>query len=410
MSQLNLPNHSVNLEKIRKAQQDISNLAIHTPQLFSSYFSELTGSKIYFKLENLQRTGAFKIRGAVNKLSSLGTIRSNGVVTGSAGNHGQALALAANHFQVPCEIFVPKGASLSKISAARHYKATVREGGDNVESAVALAKEHARITGMTFCHPFDDIEVIAGQGTVGIEILEDLPSVNQIIVPLGGGGLISGIAIAAKNLNPRIKIIGVQISSCAPYIHGQMPEGPVPTLADGIAVKQPGLITEPLVREWVDQIVEVTEDEVADSMMSLLDRAKLTTEGGGAVGLAAILANKIPVKPNSETVVVLSGGNIDIGLIPNLVRRHETAEGRRLIVLVKLPDRPGSFAGLLALCAQTGANLIEVQHIRDGITLHPRETGIQISLEVRGREHSDEIINLAATAGYELHEQTHLLN
>jgi len=346
----------------------------------------------------------------MSKIARLGESAQRGVVTGSAGNHAQGLALAAKHFGVACDIYVPRGASLSKIAATKHHGAAVLEGGDNVDTAIAAAKQRAADTGMTFCHPFDDIEVIAGQGTVGIEILEDLPSVNQIIVPLGGGGLISGIAIAAKSLNPRIKIIGVQISSCAPYIHGQMPEGPVPTLADGIAVKKPGLITEPLVRQWVDQIVEVTEDEVADSMMSLLERAKLTTEGGGAVGLAAILANKFPVKPNSETVVVLSGGNIDIGLIPNLVRRHETAEGRRLIVLVKLPDRPGSFAGLLALCAQTGANLIEVQHIRDGITLQPRETGIQISLEVRGREHSDEIINLAATAGYELHEQTHLLN
>lgn len=263
---------------------------------------------------------------------------------------------------------------------------------------------------MTFCHPFDDAEIVAGQGTIGPEIVEDQPDVTQIVVPLGGGGLISGIAIAAKSLNPSIRVVGVQISSCAPYIHRLMPEGPVPTLTDGIAVKKPELITEPLVRKWVDEIVEVSEDDVADAMMLVLERSKLTTEGGGAVGIAALLAKKIGLMPETNTVVVLSGGNVDIGLIPNLVRRHETAEGRRLIVLVKLPDRPGSFAGLLSLCVDTGANLIEVQHIRNGISLHPRETGIQISLEVRGRDHSNEIIRLAAIAGYELLEQTHLLN
>jgi threonine dehydratase len=400
----------VSLESIQNAQGIITQLAVRTPQIHSAYFSELFASKIILKAENLQRTGAFKIRGAVNKLHSLGAIRNNGVVTGSAGNHGQALALAAQFFGIPCEIYVPKGASLSKIALARHHKAIVREGGDNVESAITLAKARAEETGMTFCHPFDDTEIVAGQGTIGLEIVEDQPDVTQIVVPLGGGGLISGIAIAAKSLNPSIRVVGVQISSCAPYIHGLMPEGPVPTLADGIAVKKPGLITEPLVRKWVDEIVEVSEDDVADAMMLILERSKLTTEGGGAVGIAALLSKKIGLTPDAKTVVVLSGGNVDIGLIPNLVRRHETAEGRRLIVLVKLPDRPGSFAGLLALCAETGANLIEVQHIRDGISLHPRETGIQISLEVRGREHSNEIISLAAIAGYELLEQTHLLN
>jgi threonine dehydratase len=400
----------VSLESIQNAQGIITQLAVRTPQIHSAYFSEIFSSKIILKAENLQRTGAFKIRGAVNKLHSLGATRNNGVVTGSAGNHGQALALAAQFFGIPCEIYVPKGASLSKIASARHHEAIVREGGDNVESAITLAKARAKETGMTFCHPFDDAEIVAGQGTIGLEIVEDQPDVTQIVVPLGGGGLISGIAIAAKSLNPSIRVVGVQISSCAPYIHGLMPEGPVPTLADGIAVKKPGIITEPLVRKWVDEIVEVSEDDVADAMMLILERSKLTTEGGGAVGIAALLSKKIGLTTDTKTVVVLSGGNVDIGLIPNLVRRHETAEGRRLIVLVKLPDRPGSFAGLLALCAETGANLIEVQHIRDGISLHPRETGIQISLEVRGRDHSNEIISLAAIAGYELLEQTHLLN
>jgi threonine dehydratase len=394
----------VSLESIQNAQPVISQLAVRTPQIHSAYFSEIFGSNIFLKAENLQRTGAFKIRGATNKLHSLGELRSSGVVTGSAGNHGQALALAAQFFGIPCEIFVPKGASLSKISSARHHKAIVREGGDNVESAIMLAMARAKETGMSFCHPFDDAEIIAGQGTLGLEIVEDLPGVTQIVVPLGGGGLISGIAIAAKSINPSIRVVGVQISSCAPYIHGLMPEGPVPTLADGIAVKKPGTITEPLVRKWVDEIVEVTEDDVADAMMLLLERSKLTTEGGGAVGLSALLSKKIDLSQDSNTVVVLSGGNVDIGLIPNLVRRHETEAGRRLIAFIRLPDRPGAFAGLLQICAGTGANLIEVQHVREGIYLHARETGIQIVLEIRGREHADQLLALASKQGYDLKE------
>jgi threonine dehydratase len=259
---------------------------------------------------------------------------------------------------------------------------------------------------MTYCHPFDDADVVAGQGTLGIELTEDIADLSLVIIPLGGGGLLSGTAIALKLQNPRVRVIGVQISSCAPYIHGLMPEGPVPTLADGIAVKKPGEITEPLVRKWVDEIVEVTEDSVADAMMVLLERSKLYVEGGGAVGLAALMTGKISPAAVGTTCIVLSGGNVDIGLVPNLVRRHETEAGRRLIAFIRLPDRPGAFAGLLQICAGTGANLIEVQHIRDGISLHPRETGIQIALEVRGSEHSAEILEIAQLNGYNLIEMS----
>ena len=401
-------NHPIEISLADISAARVAGAAVvqHTPVIPSAYLSELLNARIVLKAENLQRTGAFKIRGAMNKIARLGDSAKSGVVTGSAGNHAQGLALAAKHFGIKCEIYVPKGASLSKIAATKHHGATVLEGGDNVDTAITAAKQRAAETGMTFCHPFDDADVVAGQGTLGIELTEDISDLSLVIIPLGGGGLLSGTAIALKLQNPRVRVIGVQISSCAPYIHGLMPEGPVPTLADGIAVKKPGEITEPLVRKWVDEIVEVTEDSVADAMMVLLERSKLYVEGGGAVGLAALMTGKISPAATGTTCIVLSGGNVDIGLVPNLVRRHETEAGRRLIAFIRLPDRPGAFAGLLQICAGTGANLIEVQHIRDGISLHPRETGIQIALEVRGVEHSTEILEAAKLNGYNLIEMS----
>ena len=397
-------NHLIDISLADISAARVAGAAVvqHTPVIPSAYLSELLNAPIVLKAESLQRTGAFKIRGAMNKIARLGDTAKSGVVTGSAGNHAQGLALAAKHFGIACEIYVPKGASLSKIAATKHHGATVLEGGDNVDTAITAAKQRAAETGMTFCHPFDDADVVAGQGTLGLELIEDIADLSLVIIPLGGGGLLSGTAIALKLHNPKIRVIGVQISSCAPYIHGLMPEGPVPTLADGIAVKKPGAITEPLVRKWVDEIVEVTEDSVADAMMVLLERSKLYVEGGGAVGLAALMTGKISPASVGTTCIVLSGGNVDIGLVPNLVRRHETEAGRRLIAFIRLPDRPGSFAGLLQICAGTGANLIEVQHVREGIYLHARETGIQIVLEIRGREHADQLILQASKHGYDL--------
>ncbi|MEO5974515.1 MAG: pyridoxal-phosphate dependent enzyme [Ilumatobacteraceae bacterium] len=392
----------ITLDDIRLARSVGSGTVEHTPVTPSAYLSERLGGKIVLKAENLQRTGAFKIRGALNKVARLGPAASNGVVAGSAGNHAQALALAARQFGVRCEIYVPRGASLSKVASCRSYGATVREGGDNVEAAVAMARSRAEEANMAFCHPFDDIDVIAGQGTLGLELLEDINDLAQVIVPLGGGGLLSGVAIALKLQMPSIRVIGVQISSCAPYIYGQMPAGPVLTLADGIAVKHPGKITEPLIRNWVDEIVEVDEDSVADAMMTLMERAKLYVEGAGAVGVSALLTARVTPAKTGTTCVVLSGGNVDLGLIPNLVRRHETIAGRRLIVFVRIADRPGGLARLLSIFADLGANLIEVQHVRDGLDLHVRETGVQVTLEIRGAEHADSLLEAAKADGYDV--------
>ena len=397
-------NLGIDLDAIRAAREVGRGVVEHTPVTPSAYLSEQFGGQIILKAENLQRTGAFKIRGAINKLHRLGELKKNGVVAGSAGNHAQGLAFAARHFGVKCEIFIPVGASISKVSACKSYGGIVLDGGESIETAVAGAKARALETGMAFCHPYDDVDVVAGQGTLGLELLEDIQDLAQVIIPLGGGGLLSGTALAIKQQNPNIKIIGVQISSCAPYIYGNAPTGPVPTLADGIAVKQPGDVTRPLIESWVDELVDVDEDSVADAMMILLERSKMYVEGGGAVGVSALLASRVKPAKKGRTCVVLSGGNVDMGLMPNLIRRHETKAGRRALLFARVSDRPGALAEFLKVVAKAGANIIEVSHVREGLNLHVRETGLQVVIEVRGRDHTSEIITICKTAGFDVSE------
>jgi threonine dehydratase len=397
---------NISLEEVRLIGERDRRIVTHTPVAPSAHLSERYGGSVLLKAENLQRTGAFKIRGAMNKIATLGESARRGVVAGSAGNHAGALAFAAREFGVPCEIYVPAGASLSKIAACRGYGATVHEGGESLDVAVALAQARANETGMVFCHPYDDPVVVAGQATLGVELIDDIPDLAQVIVPLGGGGLLSGVALTVKQFDPSIKVVGVQISSCAPYIYGKAPLGPVPTLADGIAVKVPGDVTAPLIEKWVDEIVDVDEDSVADAMMLLLERSKLFVEGGGAVGVSALIAGRIKPAERGTTCVVLSGGNADLGLLTGLVRRHETNSGRRLIVFARISDRPGGLARLLTVFAQYGANLIEVEHVREGVDLHVRETGVQVVLEVRGRDHTETLIAAAKAEGYEISEVT----
>jgi threonine dehydratase len=397
-------NLGIDLDAIRAAREVGRGVVEHTPVTPSAYLSEQFGGQIILKAENLQRTGAFKIRGAINKLHRLGDLKKNGVVAGSAGNHAQGLAFAARHFGVKCEIFIPVGASISKVSACKSYGGIVLDGGESIETAVASAKARALETGMAFCHPYDDVDVVAGQGTLGLELLEDIQDLAQVIIPLGGGGLLSGTALAIKQQNPNVKIIGVQISSCAPYIYGNAPTGPVPTLADGIAVKQPGDVTRPLIENWVDELVDVDEDSVADAMMILLERSKMYVEGGGAVGVSALLASRVKPAKKGKTCVVLSGGNGDMGLMPNLIRRHETKAGRRALLFARVSDRPGALAEFLKVVAKAGANIIEVSHVREGLNLHVRETGLQVVIEVRGRDHTSEIITICKTAGFDVSE------
>ncbi len=376
-----------------------------TPVLSSKTLSERAGATIALKAENLQRTGSFKLRGALAKISSLGEDCRHGVVTGSAGNHAQAVAYAARARGVPCEVFMPRSASISKVEAATALGAKVQLGGETVDEPLAAARARADEGGLAFVHPFADPEVIAGQGGLGLELLEQVPDIARVIVPVGGGGLISGIAIALKTQRPEVKVIGVQVASCAPFLESLETGTPVAvasplTIADGIAVKRPAELTLGLIRHWVDEIVVVEEDEVAEAMVFLMERAKLVVEGAGAVGVAAVLAGRLRLSSEGTNVVVLSGGNVDPGLLAEVARRHESQVGRRLVVLVRLPDRPGSLAQLLTLVGEHGANLQDVQHIREGIDLHVRETGIQLVLETRGTSHAAQVLEAVRSAGY----------
>ncbi len=395
-----MPAPIISNEAIDRAAEAGQDVVVHTPVTGSAALSDRCGGRVVLKAENLQRTGSFKIRGAMNKLSALGDAAKTGLTAGSAGNHAQAIAFAARHAGVLCEIFVPAGAPISKIEACRAYGAILIEGGDSLDEAVAAARERASAAGMVFCHPYDDVDVVAGQATLGRELLADVPDLRLVIVPLGGGGLASGIAIAVKAKDPTIQVIGIQVEACAPYANRPPQAGPVVTLADGIAVKRPGEITGPLVEQWLDDVVVVEENAVADAMVLLMERAKLFVEGAGAVGVAALISQQITPAATGATCVVLSGGNVDLGLLPGLIRRHETQAGRRLILFARISDRPGGLARLLTLFAEHGANLVEVEHVREGVDLHVRETGVQLVLEVRGRGHAESVVRAAVDAGY----------
>jgi threonine dehydratase len=380
-----------------------------TPVLSSRTLAERTGITVALKAENLQRTGSFKIRGALAKIASLGPACEDGVVCASAGNHAQAVAYAARERGVTCEVFMPESAPIAKAEATSALGARVRLVGEGVDESLAAAKEHARAAGHAFVHPFDDPVVIAGQGTVGLELLAQVPDLRRVIVPVGGGGLISGIAIAVKSERPDVEVIGVQVEACAPFPTSLAAGEPVAvasamTIADGIAVKRPGTLTLELIQRWVDGLVVVSEDEVAEAMVFLLERAKLVVEGAGAVGVAALLADRAGGKGDGgaagATVVILSGGNVDPGLLAQIARRHESQAGRRYVLLARLPDRPGSLAVLLALVGERGANLLDVEHIREGFELHVRESAVQLVLETRGPQHAEQVRRAVREAGH----------
>ena len=358
------------------------------------------------KAENLQRTGSFKLRGALAKIAALGESCSAGVVTGSAGNHAQAVAYAARARGLRCEVFMPQIAPIAKIEAAAELGAHVSFAGISVDECLAAARERAADGGLTFVHPFDDPDVIAGQGTLGLELLAQIDDLAQVIIPVGGGGLASGAAIALKSELPHVRVVGVQVEACAPFPASLAAGRPLAvasalTIADGIAVKCPGGLTLELLARWVDDVVVVSEDEVAEGMVFLLERAKLVVEGAGAVGVAALLAGRIAGAPSGTTAVILSGGNVDAGLLAQVARRHETQAGRRVVLLTRIPDQPGALAGLLSLVGGTGANLVDVQHVREGFDLHVRETAVQTVLETRGDAHADEVLRVIRESGYE---------
>ncbi len=387
------------------AARSFGEIVRHTPVLSSNSLSERTGGRILLKAENLQRTGSFKLRGALSKLGSVA--RPGAVVAGSAGNHGQSLAYAARVHAVPCEVFMPRDAPVSKVAAVRGFGGIVRLEGDSVDDCVAAAQTRALQTGAHFVHPFDDPDIILGQATLGLELLADVPDLARVVVPVGGGGLISGVAGAIKSVRPSVTVVGVQVQACAPFASAWRDASDAapairPTIADGIAVKRPGALTLPLVQRWVDEMCVVAEDDVAEAMVWLLERSKLVVEGAGAVGVAALLGGVLGPVDDGPTVVVLSGGNVDPGLLSLVTERHETGAGRRLRCYTRISDRPGGLAGLLTLVAEAGANVLSVEHVREAVPLHVRQTGVELVLETRGTDHAGEILAALARAGYEV--------
>ncbi len=403
----------VDLARIRAAATAGAGVVRETPVIGSRTLGERVGGTIALKAESLQRTGSFKLRGALAKLAALELDPARpcraGVVAGSAGNHGQAVAYAARERGVPCEIVMPESAPITKVEACRAAGATVRLVPGSVDDAVAAARERAGSAGLAFVHPYDDPDVVAGQGGVGLELAAQVPELASVVVPLGGGGLASGVAIAVKALRPDVRVIGVQVERCAAFPGSLARGAPVPveapavTIADGIAVKRPGELTLALVRRWVDEVVTVAEDEVAEAMVLLLEGSKLVVEGAGAVGVAALASGAVAPAKEGTTAVVLSGGNVDVGLLASLARRHETVAGRRLVLVTRLADRPGELGRLLALVAAQGANVLDVVHMREGVPLHVRETAVQLVVETRDRAHARAVEAAVAGGGYALH-------
>jgi len=392
---------------VERAAQPVAAVARRTPVLDSWTLTERAGGEVVLKAESLQRAGSFKVRGASSKLAALGADAARGVVAGSAGNHAWALALAARRHGVPCEVFMPPHAPLSKIAGCRSHGATVIEGPDSVDGCVAQARERAQEAGMALVHPFDDPDVVAGQGTVGLELLEQVPELAQVVVPLGGGGLAAGTAVAVKSALPQVRVIAVQAAAMAAYPRSLAAGRPVeiearPTIADGIALRKPGEVTFPLVAEWIDEVVTVGEDDIAEAMVLLLERARLVVEGAGAVGVAALLTGAVAPVGGGKTCVVLSGGNADAGLLASVTRLHESRAGRRLVLFTRISDMPGGLARLVATVAAAGGNLIDVEHVREGVELHVRETGVQLVLETRVPEHAAEVVAAVRAAGYEV--------
>jgi threonine dehydratase len=393
-------------DDVERARPAVEELARRTPLLSTRTISERAGGVVSLKAENLQRTGSFKVRGVAAKLAALGEAGcSHGVVAASAGNHGQALAAGARQRGVPCEVFMPSDAPLAKVEAARGQGATIHIGGDSVDECLELALARADEGGLAFVHPFDDPVVVAGQGSLGLELLEDVPDLAKVVIPVGGGGLCAGIAIAVKSARPEVEVVGVQAAACAPYPESLSRGEPVPassalTIADGIAVKSPGALTLGLLKRWTDDVIVVEEDPTAEAMVVLMERCKLVVEGAGAVGVAALLGGQVRAAESGTTVAILSGGNVDPGLLASIARRHETEAGRRLVLLTRVPDRPGNLARLLECVAGQGANIVDVSHVREGLDLHVRETAVELVIETRGHDHADAVVSAMREAGW----------
>ncbi len=385
----------------------VNRIAHHTPLLASRQLSALAGTQVLLKAENLQRTGSFKIRGAANKVASLShEQRQRGVIAASAGNHAQGVALAAREMATACTVVMPTGASLAKVAATRGYGAEVVLYGESFDQALRYSQEMAIDRGTTFIHAFDDPKVIAGQGTLGVEICEDVAEPAMVIVPVGGGGLIAGAALAIKTLSPHTRVVGVQ-AAASPAAERSLRRGrrlrvaTRTTMADGITIAQPGRLPWHLIRRYVDEIVTVSEEGIAHAQVLLLERAKLLVEGAGAVGLAALLEHSVELT-DKKAVVVLSGGNVDLNLVSRVLEYGLAQAGRYQVVEVVLLDRPGELGRFLAVLAQAGVNVLDVDHQRHVVDLPLGQVVVQVTGETRNAAHAEEVAQVLEKAGYTL--------
>jgi threonine dehydratase len=397
---------NVTYEMIKEAELVLKDVVHHPPMQFSQTYTDICGQPVYLKPENLQKAGSYKIRGAFNKLRTLTPEeKKKGVLTASAGNHAQGLALAAKMTGIKATVFMPKTAPLAKVEATKGYGATVISTGNNFDEttreALAWQKEHQAL----FISPFNDDYIIAGQGTIAFEILHELPEVKTILVPIGGGGVISGISIAVKTSNPDVKIIGVQAAG-SPALYNSFHKGvlsPVKTsdtIADGINIKEPVERTFNIIRKYVNDVVTVDDEEISEAMLYLLERSKLVVEPSGAVGLAALLNKR--VIPEGPVVVLLSGGNVDIKMIDNIVQRGLVKSGRYLKFITMISDAPGGLYKLLGLLFESGASIINIEHDRLRSNLKIGQTEVEVSIETKNREHNEQIIAALTKSGYQV--------
>jgi threonine dehydratase len=396
----------VQADDIVAARELLIDVISPTPMLYSRVLSEQVGGPVYLKCENLQRTGSFKVRGAYTRIARLSDAeRARGVVAASAGNHAQGVAFAAGLLGASATVVMPERAPLPKVEATRAYGASVILHGSSVEDALAEALRFAEATGAVFIHPFDHQDIVAGQGTLGFEIIEQCPGVRTILVPVGGGGLAAGITVAVQALDPAVRVVGVQASAVPGLIASVAAGSPVrvvgaPTMADGIAVQRPGDIPFGILAGSIDQIVAVSETALARALLLCLERAKQVVEPSGAAGVAALLEGLGSFEP--PVVVLLSGGNIDPLLLSKLLRNGLSAAGRYLGFRCRVPDYPGSLAALLTLLAGLGANVLEVSHERLAPSLRVDEVEVVLQVETRGPEHCALVTEELRAAGYDL--------
>ena len=398
------------LDEFRLAAERIAPIIHRTELEHSATFSAMTGGDIFLKCENRQKTGSFKLRGASNKFASMAARgERGGVVASSAGNHAQGVAYAAKMFSIPATIVMPETAPIAKVQATEGYGARVVLAGSCYDDAYAEACRICRDEGAKFLHPYNDIEVMTGQGTLALEILEQLPQADIIIVPAGGGGLLAGVAAAAKQLKPAVKVYGVQAEG-ADAIARSFREGRLvttdtaSTIADGIAVKAPGDMAVGLIRRWADGVVTVSDLEISDAILQLMERSKQIVEPAGATPLAAVLNGKIDAA-GKNVVCVLSGGNIDVSFVQCIIEQGLVARHRRMKFTVTLLDRPGSLARMLDVIAASRANILTVEHDKLSLGLNPNETTVHIACEVAGSEHGESVLSALRAQGYKVHEQ-----